>query len=110
MAVNNPIKDITSTPAVTSDTPEFFEDTNFESGDSPAVIDINTALGRNATNTTIICDGPGEITYQPSNDGISYGDAITLKNGEFEILEDISIDSIQINYVTADSAYRVIAI
>ena len=32
-----------------ADTPETFEDTSFVTGDSPATLDINAALGRNAT-------------------------------------------------------------
>lgn len=94
---------------VVSDTPEFFEDTSFVSGDSPATLDINTALGRNATVVTVINDGPGEFTVATSTDGAVFGDDITIKQRERWTFRDIDIDSVRITHV-ADSAYRVTAI
>jgi hypothetical protein len=91
------------------DTPEYFEDTNFVTGDSPVTLDINTALGRNATTTTVLNDGPGEFTVEYSADGAAFGDAITVKQREQLRLREVSVDSIRITWV-ADSAYRVIAI
>lgn len=88
------------------DLPEYFEDTDFVTGESPVTLDINTALSRNATKTLIINDGPGNFTYQLSNDGGSFGDAITLKSGEFKTYNQLSIDSVKITWGT-DSAYRV---
>lgn len=99
----------TVTIAAVSDTPEFFEDTSFVTGDSPVTLDINAALGRNATSTLILNDGPGDFTYAVSTDGIAFGDEITLKQREFKQYVDVSIDSIRITWV-ADSAYRVEAI
>lgn len=96
--------------APVSDTPEYFEDTNFVTGDSPITLDINTALGRNATNTQVINDGPGSFTIESSTDGAAFGDPITIKASDPPFCyEDIDIDSIRITWV-ADSAYRVIAI
>lgn len=92
-----------------ADTPEYFEDTSFVTGDSPATLDINTALGRNATDVMIINDGAGNFTVALSTDGSSFGDEITMKNGEFFRFSNVSVDSVRITWV-ADSAYRVIAI
>lgn len=95
--------------AITVDTPEFFEAASFTSGDSPATLDLNAALGRNATNTTIINDGDGDITFAFSVDGTTFGDAIRLSSGDSLSFEDISVDSVRIAWV-ADSSYRVIAV
>ncbi len=91
------------------DTPEFFEDTSFVAIDSPVTLDINTALGRNATKGSIINDGDGNFTVAFSTDGAIFGDDITLKRNEILEFSQISVDSLKITWV-ADSAYRVIAI
>ena len=91
------------------DTPKIFEDTSFVLGDSPATLDVNAALGRNATEFTVINDGAGDFTVSISNDGVAFGDEHTMKNGETYSIENISVDSIRITHV-ADSAYRVVAI
>lgn len=89
----------------TSDTPEFFEDTSFVTGDSPVTLDCNTALGRNATEGYIINDGPGNFTASFSTDGAAFGDEITMKENEKISFEDITVDSLRLTWV-ADSAYR----
>lgn len=99
----------TSTLSDVIDTPEYFEDTSFVTGDSPVTLDLNTALGRNATTLLIINDGAGNFTYQLSTDGSVFGDAITMKSGEFKQYEGLSIDSVRITWVS-NSAYRVEAI
>lgn len=91
------------------DTSEFFEDTNFVAGDSPVILDLNTALGRNSTTGHITNDGAGNFTYAESNDGVAFGDEVTLKPGETDHWEDISLDSMRITHI-ADSAYRIKAI
>jgi hypothetical protein len=100
---------VTVTPitiATVVDTPEAFEDTSFVTGDSPVSLDINTALGRNATATLIMNDGPGNFTYALSTDGAAFGDEITLKTREFKKYTDVSVHTVRITWV-ADSAYRV---
>lgn len=99
----------TSVLSTVVDTPEYFEDTSFVTGDSPVTLDLNTALGRNATALLIINDGAGNFTYQLSTDGSVFGDAITMKSGEFKQYEGISIDSVRITWVS-NSAYRVEAV
>lgn len=101
---------ITTTGSVISDSPEYFEDTNFVTGDSPVTLDFNTALGRNATSVTIWNDGFGDFTYAISNDGASFGDEIRITRADgSHVITGISIDSIRITWVS-NSAYRVTAI
>jgi hypothetical protein len=92
-----------------ADTPEFWEDTSFVVGDSPFTIDINAALGRNATKGFVANDGDGNFTIAFSNDGAAFGDAITLKKDESYTFDNLSVDSIKITHV-ADSSYRVSAV
>lgn len=88
-----------------ADTPEFFEDTSFVTGDSPVTLDANAALGRNATSGYIINDGAGNFTIAFSVDGSAFGDEITMKNNEILEFTNQSVDSIRITWVS-DSAYR----
>lgn len=92
-----------------ADTPEFFEDTSFVTGDSPVTLDLNTALGRNAVNGTIINDGPGNFTVSFSTNGSDFGDEITMATQEQIDFDGISVDSLRITWV-ANSSYRVLAI
>jgi hypothetical protein len=92
-----------------ADTPEFFEDTSFLTGDSPVVLDLNTALGRNATKGYIINDGSGNFTVAFSTNGTDWGDEITVKKNEILDFDKISVDSLRITWVS-DSAYRVCVI
>jgi len=52
---------------VVSRTPVTFRDTSFVSGDSPAVLDVNTALGQNGREFDVINDGAGSFTVSISN-------------------------------------------
>ncbi len=88
------------------DTPEFFEDTSFVTGDSPATLDANTQLGRNATEGYIVNDGAGDFTVAFSTDGSAFGDAITMKKNEIINFGNISVDSLKITWIS-DSSYRV---
>lgn len=92
-----------------NDTPVFFEDTNFVSGDSPVTLDLNDALTRNAINGTIINDGPGDFTVAFSENGEDFGDEIRMETQEQIDFEGISVDRLKITWV-ADSAYRVVVI
>lgn len=90
-------------------TPLFFEDTNFQIGDTGVLLDINAVFGRNATSVTVICDGPGNITAAFSSNGTSFGYEVTLKNDESLSFSNMSVDTVRITWVS-DSAYRVIAV
>jgi hypothetical protein len=86
-----------------------FEDTSFVTGDSPVVHDVNAALGRNAHDGYIVNDGAGDLQYQISNDGITYGGAHTLKQDEPVKLTGLDIDSIKITWV-ANCGYRIMVV
>ena len=92
-----------------ADTPETFEDTSFVTGDSPATLDINAALGRNATQGYIINDGAGDFTVSFSTDGSVFGDENTIKKDDVVSFENISVDSLRITWIS-DSSYRVSAV
>ena len=82
------------------------EDTSFVVGDSPATLDLNATLRRNANQGFVVNDGPGDFTVGISTDGTNFGTAFTLKAGEVFDLIGENVDSIRITWV-ANSAYRV---
>lgn len=86
-----------------------YEDTNFQTGDSPAVLDVNSDLGRNGHDGYVICDGPGNIKVEISDNGITYGSAHTLKSNEALGLSKLDIDTIRITWVS-NSGYRVLVV
>lgn len=86
-----------------------YEDTSFVTGDSPAVLDVNTDLGRDGREAQVTNDGPGNITVEISNDGASFSPALTLKSGERLAVDNLRIDTIRLTWVT-DSAYRVVVV
>lgn len=83
-----------------------FEDASFVTGDSPATHDVNAALGRNAHDGYLVNDGAGDLTYQISNNGITYGGSHTLKKDETVKLSGLDIDSIKITWI-ANCGYRI---
>lgn len=92
------------------DTPEAFKDTSFEAGDSPVTIDINAALGRNATRGYIVNDGAGDFDVAFSIDGTNFGDNNTMKKKEIIRFSNQSVDSLKITHSGTNSAYRISAI
>jgi len=102
--------DIKDTSASRTSTPGIFEDNSFVLADSPATLDVNAKLGRNATEFAVQNDGPGDFTVTLNNtSGGDFGDEKTVKTGETYAIDNISVDSIRITRV-ADSAYRVVVI
>ena len=86
-----------------------YEDTSFVTGDSPVTLDVNADLGRNAIDGFIINDGAGNFTVAISDDGTTFGDALTMKDGEIMSLTNLDIDKIKITWAT-NSAYRVFVV
>ena len=89
--------------------PKFYEDTSFVAGDSPVVLDLNTDLGFNATEGWVANDGDGDFTVAYSVNGTDYSDEITVKIGEAESFNGLSVAKIRITRVE-DSSYRVKAL
>lgn len=82
-----------------------YEDTDFASGDSPAVLDVATDLGRLGLKGYFINDGPGRVRIEVSHDGTNYGGLHTLRRGEQMDLGDLKISKIRITYIEP-TAYR----
>jgi len=85
---------------------ETFEDSAFLAGDSPALLQFNSAAGRNSVDGYVINDGPGAIIVDFSRDGIIYGGAWTMYSGEMIGVRNYDIHTLRLTHV-ADSAYRV---
>lgn len=88
---------------------KFYEDTNFVTGDSPVTINVNNDLGRNATDGTLINDGPGNILVEISDNGTDFGDAITLTDCEPLQLKNFNVAKIRLAWIS-DSSYRILVI
>jgi len=86
-----------------------YEDTSFLVGDSPAVHDVNTDLGRNSRDGYVANDGDGSFTVEVSDDGTTYGGTHTLKNGEIMELKGLDVDSIRVTWIQ-NSSYRIFAV
>ena len=81
-------------------------DASFVTGDSPATIDVNTALSRNGNEGWITNDGAGDFTLALSSTATpAFGNEITLKNGETFSFDGKNVDQFRITWV-ANSAYR----
>jgi hypothetical protein len=89
--------------------PASFEDANFLTGDSPATLDVNTALGRNGVDGYVVNDGDGNFTVAVSNNGTNFSGEITLKEGDVMSLTNLDVDTLRITWV-ANSAYRVVVV
>ncbi len=79
-------------------------------GTSPVTLDLNAQLSRNAIEGYVRNDGTGDFTVKLSTDGVTYSDEATIKDGESFNFDDMSVDSIVITRVAADSNYRVAVI
>jgi len=82
-----------------------YEDATFSSSDSPAVLNVESDLGRIGTNGYFINDGPGDIKVEVSYDGINYGGQHTLRGGDQLSLKDLKIRKMRLTYVDA-TEYR----
>lgn len=84
-----------------------YEDTSFVTGDSPVTHDVNTDLGRDGRRMEFFNDGSGSIGLEVSNDGATFSDSLTVKNGERITFEALRIDSVRVTWI-ADSSYRLL--
>lgn len=84
-----------------------YEDSSFSSGDSPAVLDVATDLGRDGHKGYLQNSGPGSIRVEISFDGTNYGGQHTVKEGETLTLNDLFIKKIRLTYVSP-TEYRVL--
>jgi len=86
-----------------------FEDKSFKVSDSPAIHNVNSALGKNSNHGYITNDGPGNLLIEESNDGSSFGSEFTLKSKETFIFDgqEGGVHTIKVNWSKQDSAYRI---
>ena len=84
-----------------------YEDTNFTSAESPAVLDVFTDIGRFGHQGQIINDGPGDIQVEISYDGTTYGGLHNLRGGEVFELSNLKINKIRLTYVD-QTEYRAV--
>lgn len=84
-----------------------YETTEFTSSASPAILNFNVdSGGKIGHKGWLICDGPGDIEVEISQDGNAYGGIHTIKGGERISLDGMSIRKIRLTWLS-DSAYRV---
>lgn len=84
-----------------------YEDTSFVVGDSPAVHNFESDMGRTAVDGYIVCDGAGNIQVDISRNGLTYDEKFTMKIGEICELDGLVISKIRITHTGTDSAYRI---
>ena len=82
------------------------EDSSFVAGDSPAVI----TLAAPYVEGYIACDGAGDITVEVAPESTSYGNSVTLKQGEVITIGGTRIANIRITHTGTNSAYRVVIV
>lgn len=86
-----------------------YEDTNFTTGESPAVMDVFTDIGRNGYTGYFTNDGPGDMQIEFSNDGTTYGGAHTLRGGDIMTLQNLNIAKIRLTFIDP-SEYRCLVV
>ncbi len=86
-----------------------YEDTSFTSAESPRVLDVEGQLGRKAYDGYIVNDGAGDIRFEISNDGTTYGAQHTLKKDDIVNLRHRTISKIRLTWV-ADCGYRILVV
>ena len=84
-----------------------FEDSSFVVGDSPKTIDLNAALGYNATAGYVACDGVGDILVKLSRNGTAFGEQFAMKSGDILPIDGLKLDTIVITHSGVNSSYRI---
>lgn len=83
-----------------------YEDADFTSADDQSVLNVLADLGRTAHEGFIVNDGPGEMAYELSFDGTTYGGLHTVKSGEVHSMENMKIAKVRLTHID-DIGYRV---
>jgi hypothetical protein len=89
------------------------EDLDFQSGDSPVVLDIAGSIGIPSIDGRLLCKSTsgtqGNILVEISSDGTNYDSQFTVFYFETFPLNGLSIKKIRITHSGTDSGYRVFA-
>jgi len=87
------------------------EDLDFQSGDSPVVLDVAGTLGIPSIDGRLVCKSTsgtnGDILVEISADGTNYGNQFTVFYFETFPLSGLRIKKIRITHSGTDSGYRV---
>lgn len=86
-----------------------YEDTNFTSADSPAVLDVKTDLGMNGSRGSLTNMGPGDFLVEISADSVNYGGQHTLSAGEVFNLDGLNIGRIRLTFIDPTEYKAVVA-
>lgn len=91
---------------------QYYEDTAFATGDSPATHDVQGDFGRIVSNGFIHNYGAGVLTFAISDDaGVTYGAEVRLPAGATHTFNNatsskLKISRIRVTWVT-DTSYRI---
>ena len=77
---------------------------------TPATLNVNTDLGRNSGDGYIVCDGPGDLEVDLSDDGITFEEDISIKENETFDLGGLNTHTIKIDATSNGTAYRVLVV
>lgn len=80
-----------------------YEDTNFTSADSPAILDVFNDLGRIATTGHLHNTSLGDLQVEVSFDGVNYGGIYTLSGGQVINFDNETIKKVRITFVDPTS-------
>lgn len=86
-----------------------YEDASFTSAESPRVLPVENDLGRLGIDGYIVNDGAGDLKFEISKDGTTYGAAHTLKDDDVVNLRHRQISKIRLTWV-ADCGYRALVV
>ena len=85
-----------------------YEDTMFAAGDSPTTHNFSADLsgnGRAKGDGYFACDGGGSVTVALSHNGTTFGDEMTIKNGEK--MHFVGVRKLRVTHIGSDSSYRI---
>lgn len=80
-----------------------YEDLDFTSANSPAVLDVFTDLGRIATTGHLHNTSLGDLQVEVSFDGVNYGGIYNLSGGELISFDNETIKKVKITFVDPTS-------
>ncbi len=86
-----------------------YVDTSFTTGESPRVLNVESDLGRLGIDGYLVNDGDGDIMFEISKDGTTYGGQHTLKKNDAVNLRHRQISKIRLTWV-ADCGYRIMVV
>lgn len=88
---------------------KWYKDDDFQSGESPRVLDIQTDLGRPANAGSIVNAGNNPLDVEISQDGTVYGDVMEIDAGSDLSLDHFDAKKIRLTWNTGNTKYRVVA-